>query len=240
MSEQLNFDLNYLSKPTTELLDDLGAGNAAPGSGSAAALLGLISANMIITVCKKSLTKPECKESFSQLRLIQEQVLDDIAPQLKVLFEKDAEQFDKVIKLRIEAKNSENKKNITRKSNDVLQIANDYVFDISNLSLRLMQHGISIFKLGWHAVRGDSGVAISSALSSVMSSIFIINLNLKKLNNRIYAQEHIGKIQKLEQDLQKLQSEALACVTSLSNESLKSIPNPPFPNILEEAQMKKG
>jgi len=54
--------LTLLARPTTELLDEFGAGNASPGSGSAAALMGLLAAKLLITVCDKSLTKPECAE----------------------------------------------------------------------------------------------------------------------------------------------------------------------------------
>ncbi len=53
--------LELLEKPTTELLDAFGAGNASPGSGSAAALMGLLAVKLLITVCDKSLTKEECQ-----------------------------------------------------------------------------------------------------------------------------------------------------------------------------------
>lgn len=43
-----------LNKPTSELFNDFGAGKASPGSGSAAALLGVLSAKMLCTVCEIS------------------------------------------------------------------------------------------------------------------------------------------------------------------------------------------
>ena len=86
-----------------------------------------------------------------------------------------------------------------------------------------MQYGVVIFENGWHAVRGDSGVTISAAMSAVMSSIFIINLNLKTLKRRKYAKENLVRIQELQRKLGSLQTKAFSCVTDISTESLETI-----------------
>lgn len=43
------------------------------------------------------------------------------------------------------------------------------------------ERNIVIFEKTWHAVRGDSGVSLSAAMSGLMSAIFIANLNLKTI-----------------------------------------------------------
>ncbi|WP_299156199.1 cyclodeaminase/cyclohydrolase family protein [uncultured Tenacibaculum sp.] len=217
---------NILSRPTNQLLNDFGAGKASPGSGSAAALLGLLSSKMIHTVCSISLTKQECYEHHTQFKFISKQVEENIVPKLKELFEKDAKDFEKVVNLRIARDKSTNrteKSNYSRQSLDLLQIATDYTFEVANTALTLMEYGVRIFNNGWHAIRGDSGVSISAAMSAVMSSIFIINLNLKTLKRRKYAKENFKKVQELQTKLDNLQTKAFSCVSLISHESLDSI-----------------
>jgi formiminotetrahydrofolate cyclodeaminase len=86
-----------------------------------------------------------------------------------------------------------------------------------------MEFGVTMFDNGWHAIRGDSGVAISAAMSGVMSSIFIINLNLKTLKRRKYATENIKRCADLQKKLETLQTRAFYCIVSISSESLESI-----------------
>ncbi|WP_395338532.1 cyclodeaminase/cyclohydrolase family protein [Ningiella sp. W23] len=215
-----------LNKPATELLNDFGAGRASPGSGSAAALLGILSAKMLCTVCDISSGKDECLSFRKDFAYISEQVRGNYEIRLRELFEKDARDFDQVVALRVNrdsATDTNEKAKFSRDSLDLLQTATDYTFEIAEISLKLMEFGVSIFDNGWHAVRGDSGVAISGAMSSVMSSIFIINLNLKTLKRRKYAKDNLKRCQKIQSQLEILQTKAFSCVTSISSESVKSI-----------------
>lgn len=215
-----------LERPTNQLLNDFGAGRASPGSGSAAALLGLLAAKMINTVCDISSNKPECVESHKEFGFIKNSVIEQIEPRLKQLFELDARDFERVVELRVlrdESTDPAEKAKHSRESSELLEKATDYTFEIADISLRLMRFGITMFEHGWSAIRGDSGVAISSAMASVMSSIFITNLNLKSLKKRKYASENIKKLEELQNRLNELQTKAFSCITAISSESLKSI-----------------
>lgn len=215
-----------LSKPTTELLSAFGAGNASPGSGSAAALMGLLSAKLILTVCSKSAEKPECKKDEKIFEYISQQIKAEIEPKLQQLFEKDAHDFDRVVelrRLRDQTTNTQEKSAYSRESNDLLEKATDYAFEVTELCMKLIDHGVVIFENGWHAVRGDSGAAISSAVSGVMSGIFIISLNLKSLKERKYAHNKLEKCNNLYASLQNKQTAAFKCVTSLNNEAITAV-----------------
>ncbi|MGA4635024.1 cyclodeaminase/cyclohydrolase family protein [Pseudomonas solani] len=215
-----------LERPTSQLLNDFGAGKASPGSGSAAALLGLLSAKMLTTVCEISLRKKECESSHTQFEFILKTVKEELEPRLKFLFEADAKDFEKVVFLRTQRdKCTEQleKSRLSKESLDLLQTATDYTFEIAELSTRLMGFGIFSFENGWHAIRGDSGVAISASMSSVMSSIFIANLNLKTLKRRNYASINLKRCQQIQGSLNELQTRAFSCVTNISSESLESI-----------------
>jgi hypothetical protein len=89
--------------------------------------------------------------------------------------------------------------------------------------MKLIDHGVVVFDSGWHAVRGDSGAAISAAIAGVLSGIFIANLNIKTLNRRKYAADNLHRCDKLYKELAAKQTTAFACVTSLNAEALTSI-----------------
>ena len=224
--ELLPIDEELLNRPTNQLLDDFGAGRASPGSGSAAALLSLLSAKMINTVCEISIKKPECEASKKEFEFIAKAIKEEIEPRLKQLFELDAKDFEKVVALRIKRDKAENpteKAKYTKESLDLLETATNYTFEVGEISIRLMGFGVVMFEKGWHAIRGDSGVSLSAAMSGVMSAIFIANLNLKTLRKRKYAKENVARCQGLHDSLNRLQTQAFSCVTTISSESVNSI-----------------
>jgi formiminotetrahydrofolate cyclodeaminase len=59
MSDNSQKQLEYLDLPTKDLLVRFGEGKHIPGSGSAAALSGLLACQLIKTVCKLTRRKPE-------------------------------------------------------------------------------------------------------------------------------------------------------------------------------------
>lgn len=225
MSVPVPPEANLLAQPANQLLDAFGAGQASPGSGSAAALMGLLSVKLIRTVCLKSLQKnPERNMEVTLRHLLDE--LDAIEPSLRALFEKDAGEFDEIVRLRIardEATDPDVKSTTSRRANDLLQVATDNTFKIIDLCLPLIDHGVTVFEHGWQSVRGDSGAAISSAIAAVTSGLFIANLNIKGLKERNYARDNIDRCAALLALLQQKQQTALGCVTSLNAEALDSL-----------------
>src|SRR5579872_7203451 len=92
-----------------KLLEKFGAGDHKPGSGSAAAFQGMISAKLLVTVI--SLTgEGKRREKYSkwmpELLKMDADIQERIFPELTKLFQEDAIQFDETIKLR-EARNTE-------------------------------------------------------------------------------------------------------------------------------------
>lgn len=222
----MNVHTQLLAKPTTELLYAFGAGKASPGSGSAAALMGLLSCRLIITVCVKSLEKQELKKDHNNLSYVMSQASDVIYPKLNDLFEKDAKDFDAVVYLRRErdkAKNINTKSQLSRQANDLLETATNNSFEIIDQCFKLVDHGIVVFNSGWHAVRGDSGAAISAGIAGITSGIFIANLNLKTLKDRKFAGDKIARCEELYKELTHKQTRAFECVTSLNSEAISAI-----------------
>ncbi|MEQ3659870.1 MAG: cyclodeaminase/cyclohydrolase family protein [Glaciecola sp.] len=237
---------SLLDKSVNGLLDDFGAGNSAPGSGSAAALMGILSAKLIITVCsltiKKAAREKQAIDDGSakpnqlkfipfekQLQFIIDDIKNNIEPELKYLFEEDSKEFEQVVELRkqrVQAGNDGNKElqsRYNKESLDKLQRVTDFVFRISDQCFKLIDYGNFIFDNAYTAVRGDSGAAISAAIAGVTSSIFIINLNLVSLSRRNWSKNKKKDCDEMYEMLQKKQIEAFTRVGALSSEVLNSM-----------------
>jgi formiminotetrahydrofolate cyclodeaminase len=217
--------ISLLERPTGQLLKDFGAGQASPGSGSAAALMGMLAVKLLVTVCDKSATKAECRSNEKFLSYAKEQV-SAIEPLLVELFEKDAKEFDNVVALRIardQAESAQEKAKLSRQSQDLLEVATDNAFEIADLCMKLVDHGVVVFESGWHAIRGDAGAAISSAIAGVTSGIFIANLNVKTLKGRKYATDNVGRCDAIYRELLAKQAKALSCITSLNAEAIAAV-----------------
>ena len=224
-TKQLVLD-RILDRPANQVLKEFGDGKASPGSGSAAALLSLLSARMILTVCKISSNKASCKKYHNEFEYISDEVSKNHEIRLRDLFENDAREFEKVVQLRKNRNNSTDpteKANYSREALDLLEHTTENIFEMADLSFDLVKYGIAMYENGWEHIRGDSGVAISAALSGIMSAIFIINLNLKTLKRRKYSAEALGRSQELQKKFEELQIDAFACISSISTESLESI-----------------
>lgn len=181
---------------TGKLLQKFGAGNHKPGSGSASALQGMLSAQMIRTVINltNDPNKPKRKELYSayipKLLEIKQEIDSRIYVALEGLFQVDSEEFDKVIKLR-EARDNEQdkikKKKLAEEATDALVVSTETPIKIAELCLELATFANYVFDNGFKSARGDCGVAINSAVSAVASCLSIIELNLILLpiNERI-------------------------------------------------------
>jgi formiminotetrahydrofolate cyclodeaminase len=218
-------DQPWLTKPADVVLDGFGSGQASPGSGSAAALMGLLAAKLIITVCSKSLEKKTSKEDQKEFEYIRGQCHIHYQ-ELRELFESDARDFRQVIELK-KARDSEplpeEKAKLQRQANDLLERTTDYVLQIVEKCRLLAEHGLTVFDRGWKYVRGDSGAAISAGIGGIMSGIFILGLNLKLLKDRQYARDRASRPEELYEMVEKLQARAFGQVTSLSAEAIEAI-----------------
>lgn len=178
-----------LGMPTSRLLDAFGAGGASPGSGSAASLLGLVSAQMSLTVCRISQRKAACASSHQELAEAEQLIRDHLAPGLEKLLEKDAADFDTAVELRRsrdKATNADVRSQLAVEALSQLEVATDNLFDVADSCSALVEVGLLVFEQGWPTVRGDSSVAVSAALAGVTSSLGIVALNLQSLEGREY------------------------------------------------------
>jgi formiminotetrahydrofolate cyclodeaminase len=170
---------------TRKLLEKFGAGNHKPGSGSASAFQGMISAQMLRTVIDlttEAKRKHYYEKHLTALGKLKHEIETRIYPSLEELFQKDSDQFDKVIQLRGQRDAEKNyilRRHFMEQERKALKLATEIPLQIADYCLELGDFAASVFDIGFQSARGDSGVALNTAISGVGSCLFIVELNLK-------------------------------------------------------------
>lgn len=193
-----------------QVLDQFGRGNHVPGSGSAAALMGLLAAQLTLTVCK--ITAIEAPSTASQLGFLADRLTKQFIPELRRLFQKDADDFDIVVQLRRQRNNTTDdaaKRRLREAALRGTARATELVLDIGDLCLELVDHALVVFDTGARKVRGDSGAAISSAIAGATTAIFVANLNLRSFQGGKWSVEIQDRVNQMHASLLDRQAGAL-------------------------------
>jgi formiminotetrahydrofolate cyclodeaminase len=206
------------------LLTRFGSGIHKPGSGSAAALLGLVACKLVQTVISLSHGRDQYKGVAAQLTLANQDILGEIEPTLTAAVQEDSEQFDKVIKARRTRDRETDparKKLLSEKALHELRLATEIPIHIAETCLVLAEKAIAVFDLGYKAARGDSGVAISAALSGASGCISIIYLNLTSFRGGEWAVQTRKKADELSKRVQDLQVQLVERIDHLRQEAIQ-------------------
>lgn len=177
-------ELDLLTLVTSELLEKFGAGNHKPGSGSAAAFQGMVSAQLLITVIELT-NEPKRRRRYKSvlpsLLTMQAELKDKLYPRLVELFNEDSIQFGKTIELR-KRRNKERdalqKNSLAKQALKELKVSIALPLEIADICVRIGSIGESVFDYGFQSARGDSQVALSGAVASLAGCLSIIQLNL--------------------------------------------------------------
>jgi formiminotetrahydrofolate cyclodeaminase len=183
----------------SELLRKFGAGNHKPGSGSASALEGLLSARMLLTVINlthEGKRSAQYADHMDRLLSIQREIETRIYPRLETLFQEDSDQFDKVIKHRNERdaqRDTIKKRALAEEAQNLLKTATEIPLEIAELCLEIVGFAEEVFDHGFRSARGDAGVALNGALAGVISCLSIVELNLQSLSADEWMDEIMAK-----------------------------------------------
>ena len=225
-------EFNLLEKTVSDLMEKFGAGNHKPGSGSAAAFQGMVSAKLVSTVI--SLTADEKRKHLYSSHIIelidiQKQIDERIYPALADMFQYDSEQFDKTIKLRKardEEKDELKKNQLRREALKELKISIAIPFQIAFNCKELAEMAAFVFDNGFRAARGDSQVGLSGAVSALAGCIAIIRLNLLSFNadEYEYSKSIVDKVNNLDEEYQNLNVVANSKIQILRDEFSQKLP----------------
>jgi len=225
-------ETDLLEKTVNELMKKFGAGNHKPGSGSAAAFQGMVSAKLISTVI--SLTAEEKRrhlysDCIFELLYFHDEIEKRIYPNLADLFQRDSIQFDKTIKMRVARDNEKDdiaKNQLRRQALEELKVSIEIPFEIASLCRELAEMSAYVFDNGFKAARGDSQVGLSGAVSAIAGCMAIIRLNVLSFNSDEYqySKSVVNQVNDLDKDYQKLSELANAKIEVLRNEFDQKIP----------------
>lgn len=214
---------SLLSLPTDTLLDKFGSGSHAPGSGSAAAFIGLLAAQLVVTVGHLTLERSEYERHHVRVAEICTRIQTDLVPLLTELFQADADAFDLVIQTR-RARDQESdgvgRRKLAKAALDQLKLATAIPFKIAESCIELIDHSAAVFDVGFKGARGDTGVALSAALAGVFSAVFVINLNLKSFKGSYWARQQRRECDQLQKIAISKYEAALTRIAKLRGEDL--------------------
>jgi formiminotetrahydrofolate cyclodeaminase len=224
-----------------ELLEKFGEGNHRPGSGSAAALQGMISAQLIRTVI--SLTseekrRPQYDKWLSDFQSMKLEIETSIYPTLARLFQEDSDQFDKTIELRKKRNaetNPERKAILANQALEALVPSTEMPVDIALCCAKLGDMAAFVFEHGFNAVRGDSAVALNGAVSGLFGCLSIIELNLLSFGWNEWTREIRLETKELKTTYERLLAKSGVLLHTLEEEN-KRKRSIQFDNTLAELQ----
>ncbi|WLI90080.1 cyclodeaminase/cyclohydrolase family protein [Massilia sp. R2A-15] len=183
---------DYLQLSASDLLEEFGGGGHAPGSGSAAALIGLLAANLVYTVGQLTVKRSKYKQYHDEVDASCAKIQTVLIPTLRELLQRDAEAFDAVYQARVardEAVDPKEGARLQAVSLNEQKLAIAIPFKIAEACLELIEISARVFDVGFQAARGDTGVALSAAVAGVLSAVFVINLNLAPFKRNYWARQ---------------------------------------------------
>lgn len=217
-------DHQLLLLPTNQLLSKFGAGNHVPGPGSAAAFSGILACKLSLAVIKLTKQKENYADALPQMTFIEEQITERLEPSLLKAFQRDSDEFDKVItarRLRDLENSSKKRKQLSDQARGYLQKATEIPIEICGICHIVCQHALSLFDLGFQSARGDSGAATSLALAGANAALFVCYLNLKDFRDGEWAIKTRKKCDELLQQSRTLQVNLFSRVTRLQEEGIQ-------------------
>ncbi|MEM9829667.1 MAG: cyclodeaminase/cyclohydrolase family protein [Bacteroidota bacterium] len=207
---------------TEKLLKKFGAGSHKPGSGSAAALQGMLSAQLTRTVIDLTGGKNSYKEWHAKLKKVDSEIESHIYPSLEELFQEDSIQFDKAIQQR---KARDRETNILRKSQlksqalEELKPATEIPIKIAQLCIKLADFAVLTFDHGFRSARGDSSVALNSAISAIAGCLAIIDLNLESFSTSKWTEKIRSETEQIRVNYRQLSLKAIEKLDYLKKEA---------------------
>jgi formiminotetrahydrofolate cyclodeaminase len=165
------------------------------------------------------------------MQVISEQLRSVFEPDLARLFQDDSDVFDRVIQLR-RARDDATDPAARRRLNEThlaeLRLATDIPVRVSRTCLSVARSGLIVFDVGFRAARGDSGVAISSALAGANGALCVAYLNLTQFRSAEWSITTRQTCDELLAQSQSMQTELFGRVARLQADGEAAPPQLPL------------
>lgn len=216
VSQSFNRDLLRLD--TRSFLAAFGAGNATPGSGSAAAFNGALACELTATSAKLTIAK--CGKNEKRRREC-EYVLDQInarRPELQRWVQLDHDVFGEAIaarNARDRARDSAMKRRHAQRAHRRMIVATNIAVSIARESIALARLALLMVEIGYKAAKGDPALAVSNAIAACRGATCAALVNLKKARGGKWAQTAYAELSVVLNDAAQIEAELLEAVAGL-------------------------
>jgi methenyltetrahydrofolate cyclohydrolase len=209
--------------PLYKLLEMFGAGEATPGAGSYAALVGMLACKLGLTVIKITREKRDYAVFSLQLNRIETR-LENLEAGLRDAFQRDSDEWAYVIEVRRkrdrEVKGSEKHGQLSEEARRLTEKATDVLIEIGAACIEVAECAIDLLNVGYSAVRGDSSAAASGGLDGAQTALATAYLNLKSFRDKREASVICRQCDTLREQLRSLQGELELKITELRADGL--------------------
>lgn len=208
-----------------ELLEKFGAGKAAPGAGSYAALQGMFACELCLTVIKFTKGKDDYAPVRPQLGRMETR-LETLEAKLSDAFQRDSDEWAYVVEVRLkrnaEVKGSVKRRQLSELARSLTEKATYMLLEICEPCLEVADIALDLMNIGYTAVRGDISGAVSGGLGGADTAIATAYLNLKSFRDEQEASVLRRRFDALREQAQTLRGELDLKVTELRAEGLSS------------------
>jgi formiminotetrahydrofolate cyclodeaminase len=208
-----------------ELLEKFGAGKAAPGAGSYAALQGMFACELCLTVIKFTKGKDDYAPVWPQLGRMEAR-LGTLEAKLSDAFQRDSDEWAYVVEVRLkrnaEVKGSAKRKQLSELARSLTEKATYMLLEICEPCIEVTDIALDLMNIGYTAVRGDTSGAISGGLSGADTAIATAYFNLQSFRDEREASMLRRRVDALRNRAQTLRVELNSKITELRAEGLQS------------------
>lgn len=169
-----------------QLLEALSSSNPTPGGGTAAAIAGAMGTSLLVMVTALSKSKNNTDDEKAALAKARE-VLQPIVAQMKLLADRDAQSFDRVMAAYRLPKVSDNDKAArTQAIQSALQGATTVPLETLRTCAEALKHARVVAEFGNAAAASDAGVAIGLLRAAANGAHANVQTNLEAIKDEAF------------------------------------------------------
>ncbi|MBN1537316.1 MAG: glutamate formimidoyltransferase [Anaerolineales bacterium] len=189
-------------------LDELAAGTAAPGGGSASAYSGAAAAALTAMVARLTIGKKKYAEVEEQMKLILEQA-EMYRSDLTTAVEQDAAAFSQVMDAFKKPKDTPEAEAVQQKAIQAATLqATRVPLSVARQSVQVMELALQALTHGNLNAISDAGVAATQAQAALTGAGYNVRINLPGLNDATLSKAMLDELIALEKRAQELQLQA--------------------------------
>ena len=199
-------------KSVQTFLDELASKASTPGGGSAAAIMGAMSAALLSMVANLTVGKKNYADVEQDMQKLLQRT-EELRAELAGMVKADVEVFDKVMAAYGMPKDSEEQK--TRRSAAIqaaLKEAADVPLECASLCAEVIRLSEPVAEMGNNNVISDAGVAVLAAYAALRSAALNVYINIGGIKDEEFVADRRGQLEGILDGMDKLNEEVYELV----------------------------